>query len=173
MSRPRPIYRTQLLANVSAFADPRLRPVLKYLHEHLADLDRLPLAKAACMAHLSPEHFSRFFRQRTGIGFGAWQTAYRMERAKCLLLQSRLPISSVGLAVGYGDATTFGRAFKRHKGLTPRQLRKLNYRNPGLHSALQRLRWPGLVLDLCLLGDSQPGFLVFLRLAAKSLSGPH
>lgn len=42
-----------------------------------------------------------------------------MERAVDLLKYSREPIATVGKMVGYPEPTGFGRAFRRHTGLSP------------------------------------------------------
>jgi len=47
----------------------------------------------------------------------------RIERTKYLLETSSLPLDEILQRVGYQDASTFGRIFKRYTGLTPGQYR--------------------------------------------------
>lgn len=48
----------------------------------------------------------------------------RMSRAKLLLMETRYKLSKIAVMTGYGSASQFATAFKRHSGLTPGQFRK-------------------------------------------------
>jgi transcriptional regulator GlxA family with amidase domain len=48
----------------------------------------------------------------------------RIRRASQLLREKGRTIDSVALAVGYGDLTTFERAFKKSSGIAPRAYRR-------------------------------------------------
>ena len=43
----------------------------------------------------------------------------RMKAAKGLLADTDLSAAEIGEMVGYGDASSFAKAFKRHVGMTP------------------------------------------------------
>jgi len=60
-----------------------------------------------------------------------------MEHAKCLILDSWMPIAVVGVAVGYDHAATFTRVFKRYEGVRPRELRSFAAAYPELMDALR------------------------------------
>lgn len=109
--------------NERAFLDPRLHAVDEYLRTHLADPKRLSLKAAAHIANVSPEHLCRLFHERVGTCFSDWQCAVRTEEAKRLLVQRHVQVRTVGRAVGYNDASTFGRVFRRYECATPRQVR--------------------------------------------------
>jgi YesN/AraC family two-component response regulator len=68
---------------------------------------------AAEIVGLERTYFSRFFRNAVGQTFFEWNQEIRMQRAKTLLRRKDRSITSVALAVGYRDLTTFERAFKR------------------------------------------------------------
>ncbi len=121
-----------------AFRDGRLCAVEAYLYSHLADPAPLTLAQAAAIANMCPGHFSRTFSDCVGIGFRAWQRAVRMDVAMRLLVERRMPLRLVREAVGYRDASTFGRAFKRCHGLTPRALRQFIGVHPELTNFVAR-----------------------------------
>jgi LacI family transcriptional regulator len=48
----------------------------------------------------------------------------RMSRAKLLLMETRYKLSKIAVMTGYGTASQFATAFKRHAGLTPGDFRK-------------------------------------------------
>ena len=117
--------------------DPRVRVVVNFVHEHVSDPRRVSLAQAARLANLSPEHFCRLFRARTGLFFSDWQCAYRMEHAKRMILDRWIPVAVVGVAVGYDHAATFTRVFKRYEGVSPKELRPFAAHYPELVDALR------------------------------------
>lgn len=48
----------------------------------------------------------------------------RMSRAKLLLVETRYKLAKIAVLTGYGTASQFATAFKRHVGLTPGEFRK-------------------------------------------------
>ena len=58
-----------------------------------------------------------------GSGFRVLHDEVRSQRARELLLDSRLPIAQVGASLGFRDAREFRRAFKRWTGTTPSAMR--------------------------------------------------
>ena len=138
-----------------AILDPRVRVVTDFVREHISDPRRLSVADAARLACVSPEHFCRIFRARTGLSFTEWQCAYRMEHAKRLILQKWIPIGAVALAVGYDHAATFTRVFRRYEGVSPKRLRPFANAYPDLADALRMansllvFRVGPLALDNC------------------------
>lgn len=77
-------------------------------------------AGAAREAGLSPSQFSRRFRAETGQTFRAFLARARTEAAAYLLKRTGLNVSEVAARVGYENATSLQRAFKRRKGFSPR-----------------------------------------------------
>ncbi|MNE86506.1 HTH-type transcriptional regulator YesS [compost metagenome] len=51
----------------------------------------------------------------------------RVNKAKELLDDTQVSIQDIALQVGYANAITFGRVFKRVTGMTPGDYRKLNH----------------------------------------------
>ena len=77
---------------------------------------------------LSPTHFHRMVARHTGTSPMEFVMRLRMRRAAELLRASNRTVESVALAVGYGTAVSFSKAFKRHFGESPGQFRAR--RNP-------------------------------------------
>lgn len=95
-----------------------LRSVFDYIQSHLAQ--RLTQAEVAAIAHLSPFHFARLFRQATGQSLHQYIIAQRIATAKRLLLAGRLTLAEIALEVGFTDQSHLTRHIKRHCGLTPK-----------------------------------------------------
>jgi AraC family transcriptional regulator len=98
----------------------KLQAVLDYIEEHLeADLT---LERLASVAHLSPYHFARLFKNGTGLPPHQFVVARRVERARELLRRpDRLPLADIAVQVGFSDQSHFTRHFKRLVGVTPRR----------------------------------------------------
>jgi AraC family transcriptional regulator len=95
--------------------------VTDYVEEHLAE--NMLLSQLAEVARLSPFHFSRAFKQSFGSPPLRYVTSRRIERAK-MLLGADTSITQVGLAVGFGETSSFTTAFRRHTGVTPTAFRR-------------------------------------------------
>ncbi|MCR4265054.1 AraC family transcriptional regulator [Nitratireductor sp. ZSWI3] len=109
-------------ASISAIDDVRLRRAVGYLQDNLAsDLSLEALAAEAAMSRF---HFARAFRTTFGQSPLQYVIRQRIERAKILLVTTRVPIAEVAARVGYQDVSRFGRHFKRQVGVTPGAFRK-------------------------------------------------
>lgn len=99
----------------------RLRRVEAFVDAHLDQpIDLLALASVAA---LSPSHFARAFRATTGEPPHRWLMARRIERAKEMILRTRLPIAEIALACGFASQSHMNDVFRRHMLATPRRWR--------------------------------------------------
>lgn len=96
----------------------RLRPVIEYIHDHLAD--DLSLAELARIVHLTPYYFSRLFKQTYGVAPHQYVIQQRVEAARRLLENPRLTVAEVALMVGFVDHSHLIRHYKRLFGRPPR-----------------------------------------------------
>ena len=96
--------------------------ITRYLQEHLAE--EVSLSVLAEQFHLNPQYISQLFKNEIGVGFLAYLTNIRMERAKKLLLSTSLSVAEVAEQSGYGDYRVFTKVFKKSEGITPSQYRR-------------------------------------------------
>ena len=96
--------------------------VAAYIEEHIAD--NIPLAAMAELVRLSPYHFCRSFKGSFGIPPHRYHALRRIERAKQLLANRELPITTIALDIGFSDTSTFTAAFHRLTGQTPTSYRR-------------------------------------------------
>jgi AraC-like DNA-binding protein len=105
-----------------ALRDPRIGRALALLHRRPdADWDLARLAREAGMSRTT---FAVRFRELVGDPPLKYVTRCRMDRATALLRTSESGIAQVAQRVGYDSEVGFGRAFKRHTGLTPAAYRR-------------------------------------------------
>lgn len=94
--------------------------VERLLQSRLADNPRL--VDIAADLHMSERTLRRHLRAAQ-TSFTALHDRIRSESARRLLVESRLSIAQIRLAVGFRDAREFRRAFKRWSGVTPHSVR--------------------------------------------------
>jgi AraC family transcriptional regulator len=75
---------------------------------------------------LSGHHFSRAFRRSTGKAPHQWLLQRRIDKAKQLLRQSKLPLSEVAVVCGFAHQSHFTGVFTRLVGASPGQWRRLH-----------------------------------------------
>jgi AraC family transcriptional regulator len=83
----------------------------------------LSLADLAAQAGLSPYHFARAFRRRTGLPPHRYVTSRRIARAKQMLESTDLPIAEIAYTVGLASQSHLTTLFRRFVGTTPRAYR--------------------------------------------------
>ena len=69
---------------------------------------------------LSPSHFQRLLG-REGTSYRTLLKKTREELSRCYLREGRYTIKEIAFLLGFSDAATFTRAFKRRTGDTPRR----------------------------------------------------
>ena len=106
------------LPTVRGALDPRrLRRVKDFIESHLdGALSIEALASEAC---LSPFHFSRAFKMATGTTPHGYLTNRRIERAKTLIVQGRVPLTEIAYRCGFSSQAYFTTWFKHAVGTTP------------------------------------------------------
>lgn len=100
----------------------RLRRLLDFVEAHLSEPISLDdLAEVAC---LSPFHFSRVFKQATGITPHRYLAKRRVERACEMLAQTALPIEEVARLCGFSSQKYFTSIFTQAVGVSPGRYRQ-------------------------------------------------
>ncbi|WP_058485842.1 response regulator [Defluviitalea phaphyphila] len=73
--------------------------------------------------NVSPQYFSKLFKEETGENFIDYLTNVRISAAKKLLLEGNLSIKEICYKIGYNDPNYFSRIFKKIVGVTPTEYR--------------------------------------------------
>ena len=100
----------------------QLRRACDFMSERLDG--QVTLAELAGAVGCSPTHFSRAFKQSTGIPPFAWLNRERLERARTLLTDPKLALTDIASAVGFSTQSHFTTAFRRTNGLAPGEWRR-------------------------------------------------
>ena len=95
----------------------------KYIQEHCSD-SHLSLETVSTSIGITPTYLSRLFYELCDMNFVNYVNECRVEKAKLLLTQSKIPTQEVGFRCGFNSLQNFNRVFKRHVGTTPGAYRK-------------------------------------------------
>ncbi|KKC49148.1 chemotaxis protein CheY [Paenibacillus sp. D9] len=98
-----------------------IKDAISYIDAHLEE--PISMKQVAELTHLNASYFSVLFKEQTGVTFSDYLTRLRLQRAKELLVSTRMPISEIAEKVGYGTAKYFIKVFKDNEGTSPRQYR--------------------------------------------------
>ncbi|HZG87992.1 response regulator [Paenibacillus sp.] len=110
-------------------SDTVVQSVQRYIAQYLdQDLSRESIAE---MVFLNPDHLSRLFKKETGYSISDYILMERIKRAKELLSQTNIPISSIAASVGHTNFSHFARIFKKYVGVGPSEFRSLHVRVEG------------------------------------------
>jgi AraC family transcriptional regulator len=100
----------------------RLRRVLEYIEEHLAD--DITVADLANVACLSVFHFTRAFAATMGVPPHRYVSQRRLESAKAMIATGRVSLSEIALHCRFSSQSSLTRAFRRATGMTPGEYRR-------------------------------------------------
>lgn len=99
-----------------------VKEALVYVEQHLQE--QLSMAEVAGLIHLNASYFSVLFKEQTGVPFSEYVSRLRVQRAKEMLLQTRMSIGEIGERVGYRTDKYFIRVFKSLEGISPSRYRQ-------------------------------------------------
>ncbi len=74
--------------------------------------------------YVSPQYFSRLYKNEMGVNFIERLTAARIDNAKKLMRENVLSIKEICFLSGYSDPNYFSRLFKKHEGVSPTEYLK-------------------------------------------------
>lgn len=107
----------------------RVKAMISYIQAHFRE--KVTLDQVAQAASVSRNTCLNAFRRVLGLSPMEYLTNQRLEHALHLLLTSELPVAQVAEACGFGDASYFGKIFRKKVGLSPTQYRHRRLQRPG------------------------------------------
>ena len=112
-------------AEESGGEDARFEQIDQYTQQYYRDPNfsahQLAEAFGTC-----PSNITRLFKKYKNSGFLEYLHLLRLKQAKKLLTETNYSVSDVAILVGYSNALTMTRAFKRYLGTTPGAYRQVS-----------------------------------------------
>jgi AraC family transcriptional regulator, glycine betaine-responsive activator len=102
-------------------ANPKVLAIVAVMEKTLEE--PLSCSELAQEADLSPRQLERLFQRYLGETPTRYYLSLRLERAKTLLMQTSMPVLSVGLACGFVSASHFSKCYHEYFGRTPSEER--------------------------------------------------
>lgn len=117
-----------LLAASSEGSRNSLNGILEYIDSHAGE--PLSVQDLAARCNMSYSTFSRLFKQQTGRGCKEYIEHIRICKAQNLLLFTDYSLDYIAAETGFTDCSHFIKTYKKSKGITPAQQRKIGFQNP-------------------------------------------
>jgi AraC-like DNA-binding protein len=103
----------------------KLNLAFQYIEEQYQN--DISLKDVSFAAGFSEYHFSRLFKEITGKHFLSYLNERRIKKAIQLLIAHNMSITEVALSSGFNSIATFNRTFKKLKGCTPVEYKKMQF----------------------------------------------
>ena len=99
-----------------------VKSVTNYIYNNIQE--HITLTDLADHFNMTKEHFIRTFKKETGLTPVQFILNKKFEIVRGLLNNTTLPISNIMFNVGFMDASSFSRAFKKYAGCSPSEYRE-------------------------------------------------
>lgn len=99
-----------------------LNQVTRYIEENLRD--EISLSEVSRAVNFSMYHFTRFFKDTTGMTFWQYLNNYKVSKAVNMLVNTNDSISEIAFNSGFNSIKTFNRVFRQIKGCSPSELKR-------------------------------------------------
>mgnify|MGYP003576744693 CR=1 FL=1 len=103
-------------------ADWQVKRVTNYMRSMMEQ--EIGLDELAALVHLSRFHFCTAFKKATGRNPHETLSMMRIARAKELLVDPDMPVTEIGLCVGYQTPSSFAASFRKMVGMSPSEFRR-------------------------------------------------
>lgn len=129
--RLRQLYRKVCNDNVEKKQEQKsqmVEEIKDYIRIHYCESD-MGLARVGSEFRVSESYLSTLFKEQSGGNFGDFLETLRIEKACDLLQDKTITVNEVAEEVGYNSVQSFRRAFKRVKGVSPKEQREKCVKN--------------------------------------------
>lgn len=98
-----------------------IEDVKQYIYEHYGE--EIGVESLAELVYMAPSYLSCIFKKETGQNLSKFIKAYRMEKAKEMLVDTQKKIVTISNDVGYPNTSYFIQSFREYFGVSPQKFR--------------------------------------------------
>ncbi len=99
-----------------------LEKITNYIDRNLNE--EISLLEVSKHVNFSMYHFTRFFKEATGMTFWTYLNNYKVSKAANRLINSSDSITEIAFKSGFNSIKTFNRVFKQVRGCSPSEFKK-------------------------------------------------
>lgn len=100
----------------------KLQPVFQYIEAHYSEA--VTLSECAALVNFTPQYFSSYFHDTTGMKFIDYLISVRIHHTAELLKTSSMTIVEIAYQCGFNNIGNFNTLFKKQIGKTPSEFRR-------------------------------------------------
>lgn len=116
-------YTDKISHTLESFEQKLIFQVLTYIDENYKDGE---LTELSAILNYNIYWLSRAIKRLTGRTYKELLQVKRLNQASVLLLNTRLSVTDISIAVGYDNTSYFHRIFRNYYGMSPKEYRALN-----------------------------------------------
>ncbi|UKB77677.1 AraC family transcriptional regulator [Chryseobacterium sp. MEBOG07] len=113
---------SDLQENRKAFS---IMKIIAYIQQHIKDREKTGIQVIADHFGISGNYFGEYFKQQTGISYQDYLLDYRLKLVETYLKYSSVRLSEIAYELQFSDESHLSKLFKKHRGVTPGEYRKL------------------------------------------------
>ncbi|RAV19670.1 response regulator [Paenibacillus contaminans] len=123
---------TKMAGQIAAFNKESPHSVIRSVDQYLEDhyQEEITLVSLSKALHINHSYLCRLIKKETGINFRDMLWRIRIEKAKQLLANSFMKTTNIAYEVGFKDSSHFSQLFKRMTGMSPKDYREANAKQP-------------------------------------------
>lgn len=107
--------------SISPLANQRLRKAITFIQKHYKE--KITLDDIAEFVHISIRECNRMFKKYLAVSPMSYLQAVRLQKATTMLTDTNKSIAEIALENGYTSSSHFGKKFKEHHHITPKEYR--------------------------------------------------
>jgi AraC family L-rhamnose operon transcriptional activator RhaR len=113
-------------------SDQKVIQILQYVQANIYNPEKLRGEHIGTKFGISESYLGRFFRKHTNETLQQYQTTYKLNLIENRLLHTHMRINEIADEFGFTDKSHLNNMFKKHRGFSPSEYRKMFYGLGGL-----------------------------------------
>ena len=110
-------------SHASLSGNEHVKQAMDYIAKHYGE--KIKINEIVASIGVNRSYLTSSFKKAVGCSPHEYLVNLRMEKAKTMLLRTKMQIHAVASSVGYSDQLAFSKIFKQHYGVSPKAYREL------------------------------------------------
>lgn len=105
--------------------DMRFGEILRYIHSHLSNPEKLRIPILAEKFHISKSYFSEYFKKQAGIPLVDYILKSKLRIVETKVLHTDLSLKEIAYQLNFTDSSHLARSFKKVYGMTVKEFKNM------------------------------------------------